>query len=657
MATSFSSLGRRIACIFLFVSFSLLLLPFSESIDFEFTRFVSDTKNIQYSGDAVPSAGAIELNRVDDLMRVGHVQYVEPVRIWDRKSRELSDFTTHFTFVIDTQNQSKYGDAFAFYLAPVGFQIPPNSAGRYLGLFNSTTYNWPQNQIIVVEFDTVVNPDFDPPYGHVGININSVSSAKTTAWNVSFHSGDPGDAWVSYNSTTQLLNLSLRYGTGNQSTDNTNLWYKVDLRDVLPEWVTIGFSGTTGMSKEKHTLQYWEFSSSLKSEQERGDNSINWKLIVGLSVPLFALVVGGLVAYAIIWRIQRKIANESEDIVALTSINDDLDRGTGPKKFPFGDLALATNNFAYDQKLGEGGFGCVYKGYLSSEGIMVAVKKISQGSKQGKKEYTTEVKIISSLRHRNLVQLIGWCHDETQFLLVYEFMPNGSLDSHLFNKKSILKWDVRYNIATGLASALLYLHEECEQCVVHRDIKASNIMLDSGFNAKLGDFGLARLMDHELGLKTTGLAGTLGYMAPEYAVTGKASKESDVYSFGVVVLEIVCGKKATDKVDPHSDLRLVEWVWGLLGKNVLLSGVDQLLNKEFNTTEVERLMMVGLWCSHPDRSLRPSIRQAIQVLKFEGALPNLPTKMPVPIYYSVPDGSEISSSSATMTNSSIDMAR
>ncbi|KAJ0477835.1 putative protein kinase RLK-Pelle-L-LEC family [Helianthus annuus] len=584
MATSFSSLGRRIACIFLFVSFSLLLLPFSESIDFEFTRFVSDTKNIQYSGDAVPSAGAIELNRVDDLMRVGHVQYVEPVRIWDRKSRELSDFTTHFTFVIDTQNQSKYGDAFAFYLAPVGFQIPPNSAGRYLGLFNSTTYNWPQNQIIVVEFDTVVNPDFDPPYGHVGININSVSSAKTTAWNVSFHSGDPGDAWVSYNSTTQLLNLSLRYGTGNQSTDNTNLWYKVDLRDVLPEWVTIGFSGTTGMSKEKHTLQYWEFSSSLKSEQERGDNSINWKLIVGLSVPLFALVVGGLVAYAIIWRIQRKIANESEDIVALTSI-------------------------------------------------------------------------ISSLRHRNLVQLIGWCHDETQFLLVYEFMPNGSLDSHLFNKKSILKWDVRYNIATGLASALLYLHEECEQCVVHRDIKASNIMLDSGFNAKLGDFGLARLMDHELGLKTTGLAGTLGYMAPEYAVTGKASKESDVYSFGVVVLEIVCGKKATDKVDPHSDLRLVEWVWGLLGKNVLLSGVDQLLNKEFNTTEVERLMMVGLWCSHPDRSLRPSIRQAIQVLKFEGALPNLPTKMPVPIYYSVPDGSEISSSSATMTNSSIDMAR
>ncbi|KAI7749633.1 hypothetical protein M8C21_031571, partial [Ambrosia artemisiifolia] len=605
---------------------------------FEITRFVSDTKNILYSGDALPSAGAIELNRVDDFMRVGHVQYAEPVQIWDRKSRMLTDFTTHFTFVIDTQNQSKYGDAFAFFLAPIGFQIPPNSAGKYLGLFNTTTYNnLPQNQIIVVEFDTVVNPDLDPPYGHVGININSVSSAKSAAWNASLHSGDPGDAWVSYNATTQLLSLSLRYGTGNQSIDNINLLCEVDLRDVLPEWVTIGFSGTTGMSKEKHTLQYWKFSSSLKSPQQREDNSHKWKLILAITVPLFVLVVGCIVVFAIIWRSRRKTTHEPEDVIALTSINDDLDRGTGPKRFPFMDLALATNNFSYDQKLGEGGFGC--------------------GSKQGKKEYMTEVKIISSLRHRNLVQLIGWCHDETQFLLVYEFMPNGSLDSHLFNKKSILKWDVRYNIATGLASALLYLHEECEQCVVHRDIKASNIMLDSGFNAKLGDFGLARLMDHELGLKTTGLAGTLGYMAPEYAVTGKASKHSDVYSFGVVALEIACGKKVTGKVDPHSDLGLVEWVWGLLGKNELLSGVDQLLNKEFNAKEVERLMMVGLWCSHPDRSLRPSIRQAIQVLKFEGALPNLPTKMPVPIYYSVPDGSEISSASATMTNSSIDMAR
>ncbi|KAI7758100.1 hypothetical protein M8C21_002091, partial [Ambrosia artemisiifolia] len=259
----------------------------------------------------------------------------------------------------------------------------------------------------------------------------------------------------------------------------------------------------------------------IAEERKDSSNKLRRLRLMGLTVPVCVLVTGGIVAYIIFWRRRRTSTQESDDLVALTSINDDLETGTGPKRFTFRDLALATNNFSIDLKLGEGGFGCVYKGYLYSEGIMVAVKKISQGSKQGKKEYRTEVKIISSLRHKHLVQLIGWYHDETQYLLAYEFMTNGRLDSHLFYKKS-------------LASALLYLHEECQQCVVHRDIKASNIMLDSGFNAKLGDFGLARLKDHELDLKTTGLAGTLGYMAPEYATTGKASKESDVYSFGVV---------------------------------------------------------------------------------------------------------------------------
>ncbi|KAL8259892.1 hypothetical protein R6Q59_027845 [Mikania micrantha] len=650
---------HEIAFIILFVSSCFLHL--SESLDFKITSFTYDTKNILYSGDATPSNGAIDFNRVDEVLRVGHVTYTVAVQIWDKKTTKLTDFTTHFTFVIDTLNQASYGDAFSFFLAPVGFQIPPNSAGQYQGLFNTTSYN-PQSQLLVVEFDTSVNsPQFDPQYSHVGININSVSSLNSTRWNAGLHSGDPADVSVSYNATTQMLTVSLSYGSENTS---TNLSYKVDLRDYLPELVTIGFSGTTGILREKHILKYWEFSSSLKSEQknEEKDDSKKRKLAVGLAVPLCVLVVGGIIiaAYIRLWCKQRNTTHgqsETEDIIASTSINDDLEHGTGPKRFALRDFALATNNFSDDLKLGEGGFGCVYKGLLSREDTMVAVKKISQGSKQGKKEYMTEVKIISSLRHRNLVRLIGWCHDKTQFLLVYEFMPNGSLDSHLFHQKTVLKWDVRYNVAIGLASALLYLHEECDQCVLHRDIKASNIMLDSGFNAKLGDFGLARLIDHEMGLKTTGLAGTLGYMAPEYASTGKASKESDVYSFGVVALEIACGKMATGKYDPKSDLGLVEWVWGLHGKTQLLSGVDPMLNKDFKAEEVKCLMMVGLWCSHPNRSLRPSIRQVIQVLKFEAKLPSLPMKMPVPMYTSATDGSKISSSSATVTNTSTDLVR
>lgn len=147
------------------------------------------------------------------------------------------------------------------------------------------------------------------------------------------------------------------------------------------------------------------------------------------------------------------------------------------------------------------------------------------------------------LSHRNLVKQIGWCHDKGEFLLAYEFMPNRSLDYHMFGKLNPLVWPISYKIALGLASALLYLHEEWEQCVIHRDVKSSNVMLDSSFNVKLCDFGLARLMDHELGPQKTGLAGTLGYLAPEHVITGQASKESDVYSFGVVVLVIATGRK------------------------------------------------------------------------------------------------------------------
>ncbi|KAK9949315.1 hypothetical protein M0R45_004846 [Rubus argutus] len=216
-------------------------------------------------------------------------------------------------------------------------------------------------------------------------------------------------------------------------------------------------------------------------------------------------------------------------------------------------------------------------------------------------------------------------------------MPNGSLDAHLFGKtRPVLTWAVRYKISLGLASALLYLHEEWEQCVVHRDVKSSNVMLDSSFNVKLGDFGLARLMDHELGPQTTGLVGTLGYLAPEYISTGRASKESDVYSFGVVALEIATGKKTVDHLGKDSDMGLVEWVWDLYGKGNLLLAVDERLHLVYDEKQAECLVIVGLWCVHPDRSLRPSIRQAIQILNFEATLPNLSSKMPVPVYHVTP---------------------
>ncbi|XP_043714813.1 L-type lectin-domain containing receptor kinase IX.1-like [Telopea speciosissima] len=370
-------------------------------------------------------------------------------------------------------------------------------------------------------------------------------------------------------------------------------------------------------------------------------------LLVGAHVGGAAAIV--IIALGVFWFIKRRKKQQSK-------ANDDdmiLDIPMAPREFQYAELAQATRNFAEEQKLGEGGFGGVYRGFLSDINKDIAVKRISKGSKQGTKEYASEVKIISRLRHRTLVQLIGWCHQRKELLLVYEFMPNRSLDFHLFRNTGSLTWDSRYKIALDLASALQYLHEGWEQCIVHRDIKSSNVILDTHFNAKLGDFGLARLVEREeeysqvtinvdgstgdnntaSQTQTTNIAGTMGYMAPEYMITGKATKESDMYSFGIVLLEIACGRKPIkNKADP-SEVSLVNWVWDLYGTQKHLEAADPSQGmEEFDKQQVECLMIVGLWCAHPEYKLRPSIEKAIHVLQFDAPLPILPSKMPVPIY-------------------------
>ncbi|KAJ0532141.1 putative protein kinase RLK-Pelle-L-LEC family [Helianthus annuus] len=232
---------------------------------------------------------------------------------------------------------------------------------------------------------------------------------------------------------------------------------------------------------------------------------------------------------------------------------------------------------------------------------------------------------------------MGWCHEKGNLLLVYQYMENGSLDSHLFQEKSLLTWGARYKIVNGLASALLYLHEEWEQCVLHRDIKSSNVMLDLNFNAKLGDFGLATLVDHEKGAQTKKLDGTLGYMVPECVVTGKATKESDVFSFGVVVLEIACGRRPIEYKAQENQIWLLEWIWELYGAGKVLEAVDPPhLESNFDEEEIKHMIIMGLWCVHPDSKVRASMRQVIQVLNAEASVPVLPTKMVISSYWRPP---------------------
>ncbi|KAK4596701.1 hypothetical protein RGQ29_014650 [Quercus rubra] len=524
--------------------------------------------------------------------------------------------------------------------------MPTNSAGGYLGLFsNESALNATENQIVAVEFDTYQNGG-DPRANHVGIDVNSIVSDVNVTWNGSF--SNTANAWVSYNSTTKTLSVFLTFADNPVFNGNSSLSYIVDLMTVLPEWVSVGFSAATGVSIETHTILSWSFNST--SDPNDGNRKNKLALIIGLALSFGVVSCALGLLWFICWR--KRANGNTQNFGDDVCMDIEFEKGTGPKSFTYREIIHATNNFAEGGKLGEGGFGGVYKGLLSESNAEVAVKRVSKGSKQGKKEYMSEVTIISHLRHKNLVQLIGWCHEQGELLLVYEYMPNGSLDTHLFGVEITLIWPVRYKIALGLASALLYLHEEWQQCVIHRDIKSRNIMLDSNFNAKLGNFGLARLVDQELGSQTTVLAGTMGYLVPECVITSKVSKESDVYSFGVVSLEIACGRKPVQPQAEPNKVSLVEWVWNLYGKDQLIEAVDKRLSMEYDEEKMERLMVVGLWYCHPDPTIRPSIRQVINVLSFETPLPILPSKLPVPMYVEPPiDICRLSYTSTSITGS------
>ncbi|KAH9774154.1 serine/threonine-protein kinase PBS1 [Citrus sinensis] len=232
--------------------------------------------------------------------------------------------------------------------------------------------------------------------------------------------------------------------------------------------------------------------------------------------------------------------------------------------FTFRELAAATKNFRPESFIGEGGFGRVYKGWLESTGQVVAVKQLDRNGLQGNREFLVEVLMLSLLHHSNLVNLIGYCADGDQRLLVYEFMPLGSLEDHLHDlppDKEALDWNTRMKIAAGAAKGLEYLHDKANPPVIYRDFKSSNILLEEGFHPKLSDFGLAKL--GPVGDKShvsTRVMGTYGYCAPEYAMTGQLTVKSDVYSFGVVFLELITGRKAIDSSRPHGEQNLVTWV-------------------------------------------------------------------------------------------------
>uniref|UniRef100_A0A2P2JJN0 LRR-RLK n=1 Tax=Rhizophora mucronata TaxID=61149 RepID=A0A2P2JJN0_RHIMU len=318
---------------------------------------------------------------------------------------------------------------------------------------------------------------------------------------------------------------------------------------------------------------------------------------------------------AFLYMLGHPIINSYEDFTCFLALEI---CSNNVRIFSQNSLRSATGNFHPSNRIGRGGFGVVYRGVLR-DGTQVAVKCLSAESKQGTHQFLTEIRTISSIQHPNLVQLIGCCVEDNNRILVYEYLENNSLATALMGSKSKLipiDWPKRVAICLGTATGLAFLHEEAEPHIVHRDIKASNILLDGNLQPKIGDFGLARLFPDNATHVSTQVAGTLGYLAPEYALLGRLTKKADVYSFGVLILEIISGKSSGKPAFEENLKVLVERTWELREEDRLLEIVDPKL-AEYPEKEVMRFIKVALFCTQATAHQRPTMKQVVDMLSRE----------------------------------------
>ncbi|GJN15750.1 hypothetical protein PR202_gb02688 [Eleusine coracana subsp. coracana] len=574
-----------------------------------------------------------------------------------------------------TARARRPGEGLAFLVAPSLSGPPPGSHGGYLGLTNATLEAAAgpstNNKFVAIEFDTV-NQTYDPPNGnHVGLNLGSVVSNKTANladFNIPSIATTESTArnytvWVQYDGPARHLTVYM--GLRDRPRPATPvLDAPLDLSAHVPDRAYLGFAAATGADFQLNCILDWSLSIEIIPEKE----SRAWVVVVAVVVPLAVIVVAVLAFFLTrTLRARRSMERRQERLGHTLSNLPGM-----PREFKYEKLRKATRNFDERQKLGRGGYGEVYKGLLpadgaaaSPEGAMeVAVKKFTRDDARSIDDFLAEVDIINRLRHKNIVPLIGWCYKKGQLLLVYEYMPNGSLDQHLFRRGAhahlpVLSWASRYAVVCDVAAGLHYVHHEYTRMVLHRDIKASNVLLDASFRARLGDFGLARVVEHDKNSYTDlGVAGTRGFIAPEYSVGHKASRATDVFAFGALVLEVVTGRLALQAGggDPRCPL-LSDWVWQMHGRGALLGAVDQSLGTaEFDADEAARLLLLALACSNPNPADRPTMPEVMQVLSKAAPAPEVPQFKPTFVW--PPEGggaqfqlSDIEMASMTTTTS------
>ncbi|XP_041023455.1 putative receptor-like protein kinase At4g00960 isoform X3 [Juglans microcarpa x Juglans regia] len=343
----------------------------------------------------------------------------------------------------------------------------------------------------------------------------------------------------------------------------------------------------------------------LPPTQGKESNSSRTTIAIVVSVVVSAVLIFCMSCFYLFYLRVKKPRQKLESVDEISSAD--------PLQFDIGTIKVATDNFSAANELGKGGFGIVYKGELPN-GQEIAVKRLSKASQQGDLEFKNEVELVATLQHRNLVRLLGFCLEGKERLLVYEFVPNASLEKFIFdpNKSELMNWEMRNKIIEGIARGLLYLHEDSRLRIIHRDLKASNILLDADMNPKISDFGTARLFvpDQTQG-NTSKIVGTFGYMPPEYVMHGQFSVKSDVFSFGVLVLEIVSGKKNNSSFQEENEAgSLLSYAWKNWREGTPSNLVDATL-KVRSTTQIMRCIHIGLLCVQENVADRPTMAKVV----------------------------------------------